>query len=350
MIDQPKQPASRPVELGSAPTALPGGNSGLLVFVLLGTLIAVAFALTSAPRLADFPLAFALSLAFIQWVLIASLGLLVVWNRLRPATHTRWNSLRAVLVFPAVCAAFSLLVLVWLPFAVRVEDAGWFVLRNTLLAAVLSLVFSRYLSLQASWRAQIAAESKTRLNALQAWIRPHFLFNALNTIVSLIPERPDRAEQAALDLSHILRTGLAQARSHTLSDELDLVRSYLRIEALRLEDRLQVSWRLDEDLPLNLPVPPLLLQPLVENAIVHGISRRAAGGEVVIEGRRIRFGRLRFIVRNPLGDAGSRPAAGNQSALENIRQRLALAYEERYGLKTWVEGGGFKAELTLPLE
>ncbi|MEE4637364.1 MAG: sensor histidine kinase, partial [Wenzhouxiangella sp.] len=94
----------------------------------------------------------------------------------------------------------------------------------------------------------------------------------------------------------------------------------------------------------------LLLQPLVENAIVHGISRRAEGGTLRIQGERIRFGRIRFTVTNPLADPDSRPAEGNRSALDNIRQRLALAYEERYGLKTRIEDGQFIAELTIPIE
>lgn len=145
------------------------------------------------------------------------------------------------------------------------------------------------------------------------------------------------------------RTGLKSDEAHALSDELDLVKRYLRLEALRLEDRLTVDWQIAKDLPLEQGLPPLLLQPLVENAILHGISRRATGGTLRIEGQRIRFARLRFTITNSLPDPESRPAEGNRSALDNIRQRLALAYEERYGLKTWIDGDCFKAELTIPV-
>ena len=224
-----------------------------------------------------------------------------------------------------------------------------FLARNLGIAAVASFLFARFFLLQQQWQAQVAAESDVRLNALQSRIRPHFLFNTLNTISSLIHDRPDQAEQATMDLADLLRTGLKDEPTHALSDELDLIRGYLRIEQLRLTDRLNIEWDISEEVPLGQQLPPLLLQPLVENAVIHGISRRAEGGALRIEGRRIRFGRIRFTVTNPLADADSRPAEGNQSALENIRQRLALAFEERYGLKTWTEDGHFKAELTIPV-
>ncbi|TVQ38946.1 MAG: hypothetical protein EA370_05290 [Wenzhouxiangella sp.] len=247
---------------------------------------------------------------------------------------------------------YSLMALAWVPsgLLLSLNDPPWhWVLRNSLLLAVAAVPISYGLLLRDRWVTQIAAESGVRLEALQARIRPHFLFNALNTIASLIHDRPDRAEQASLDLADLLRTGLKSDEAHNLEDELELIRRYLRLEALRLEERLVVDWQLADDLPLGQQLPPLLLQPLVENAIVHGISRRAAGGELRIEGRRIRFARIRFTISNPLADPDSRPVEGNRTALDNIRQRLALAYEERYGLKTWTEGGQFKAELTIPV-
>ena len=230
-----------------------------------------------------------------------------------------------------------------------ISNGSWFLVRNLLVSAILSAMLLGYERSQQRWREKFQAESRVRLNALQSRIRPHFLFNTLNTISSLIHDRPDQAEQATLDLADLLRTGLKDESSHSLSDEFELIHGYLRIEQLRLGERMNIAWQLADDVPLDQQLPPLLLQPLVENAVIHGISRRAEGGRLKIEARKIRFARLRFTVTNPLADPDSRPAEGNQSALENIRQRLALAYEERYGLKTWIEDGHFIAELTVPV-
>ena len=222
----------------------------------------------------------------------------------------------------------------------------WHIMLSAAFGAALYLQFYFYAK-RRYW--QIRAAGRSSLASLQARIRPHFLFNTLNTISSLIHDHPDQAEQATLDMADLLRTSLKGESTHALSDELDLIHGYLRIEQLRLGDRLKIQWELADEVPLDQQLPPLLFQPLVENAIIHGISRRAEGGMLRIEGKRIRFGRLRFTVTNPLADPDSRPAEGNHSALENIRQRLALAYEERYGLKTWIEDGHFIAELTIPV-
>ncbi|MFW5816055.1 MAG: sensor histidine kinase, partial [Wenzhouxiangella sp.] len=230
------------------------------------------------------------------------------------------------------------------------SDPRWFVLSNALLALGIGAFAAFHHVYISFWRDQITADSDFRLGALQARTRPHFLFNILNTISSLIQEQPVTAENATLDLADLMRTGLRAKGEHFVSEEIDLVRRYLRLEGLRLGSRLKVEWALDADFPLSEKLPPLLLQPLIENAIVHGISRRAEGGTLRIEGKRIRFGRIRFTVTNPLADPDSRPAEGNNTALENIRQRLALAYEERYGLKTRIEDGHFIAELTIPIE
>jgi len=343
----PRQPEDHDILQGKS--LFSGQARKALGLVLFGALIALAFALATSDRPADFPIAFGLALLFTQWVIIVGLLAIAAWNRLGRDIRDVWDGPKALVVFPIVSCACSFVVVRWLPSAMPLPDNLWFVIRNTLLAVVLSFIFSRYVALQLSWRNQLAAESRARLDALQAWIRPHFLFNAMNTIVSLIHDRPDRAEQAALDLADLLRTGLNQGQSHPLENELELIRGYLRLEQLRLGDRCRVEWRLSEDLPLDVSIPPVLIQPLVENAIVHGISRRSKGGKLTIEGRKMSFARLRFTITNPLPDPDSRPVEGNRTALDNIRQRLALAYEERYGLKTWTEDGCFKAELTIPV-
>src|SRR6185312_312415 len=134
-------------------------------------------------------------------------------------------------------------------------------------------------------RERVEAASKAQVDALQARIRPHFLFNSMNTIASLIRTRPAEAEQTVEDLSDLFRAALgASDKPGTLGEELDLLGDYLRIEKLRLGDRLGVEIDTRE-LPRDMPLPRLLLQPLVENAIYHGIQPRADGGTVRIAGR-----------------------------------------------------------------
>jgi two-component system, LytTR family, sensor histidine kinase AlgZ len=229
-------------------------------------------------------------------------------------------------------------------------DPGFFVLRNLGISVVVGAMAVRYLALQARWKRQVEAEAEARMRSLQARIHPHFLFNALNTISSLIQEKPAQAEQATLDLSDLLRSGLSEQTHHSLQDELDLIRGYLRIEQLRLGDRLTVDWHLAEDLPLDQQLPALLIQPLVENAIIHGIARLPSGGTLRIAGEVHRRQRMRFVIENPVpaeGESDEKP--GNRMALDNVAQRLALAWDEGARLKTQQEQGRFRAELVLPI-
>ena len=323
-----------------------------LLLLLAGSGLAAVLSLFALDQWAAFWPLFGLTGLFIALVVLSSVIAIA-------SLRSHWPELDGrpgLWVFFALIQAFVLLYSLATLFLIEAEQVlggsvapAYFVIRNLSISLIVSLFLVRYLLLQKRWQSQMEAHTLYRLNDLQSRIRPHFLFNTLNTISSLIHDHPDQAEQATMDLADLLRTGLKDESTHALSDELDLIRGYLRIEQLRLADRLYVEWELTDELTLDQQLPPLLLQPLVENAIIHGISRRAEGGTLRIEGQRIRFGRIRFTVTNPLADPDSRPAEGNQSALENIRQRLALAYEERYGLKTWIEDGHFIAELTIPV-
>lgn len=320
----------------------------LLELLLLGVFASAVISLSGASGPSTLWMTLGLTLLAVFWVIVASMLLLC-------ALHARFfseslQSLRVLMLFcPALMAAGVSWVVASSEIFFASDHAHWFVLRNTLITIAFSLLYLRYLEFQQRWMQKVSAEATVRLDVLQARIRPHFLFNSLNTITSLIHDQPRLAEDATLDLADLLRSGLGSTDQHRIRSELDLIRRYLRLEKLRLGDRLAVDWQLDDELPLEQNLPPLLLQPLVENAIVHGIARRTEGGKLTIRGQRIRFARLRFIITNPLGDPDSRPAGGNQTALDNIRQRLSLAYEERYGLKTWVEDQQFKAELTIPV-
>jgi two-component system sensor histidine kinase AlgZ len=291
-------------------------------------------------------------LFFTQWIGLLSAALLCGVRKVPLASHQGfWQLLCVVVILPLVTIFSSLIVVRFFSEVSFSGNDAAFIIRNGLLALLLALVLARFLVLQQRWREQVSAETRTTLDSLQARIRPHFLFNALNTIASLIHDRPDCAEEATVDLADMLRSGLKSPQRHPLAQELDLIRGYLRLESLRLDERLQVQWELADDLPIDHEIPPLLIQPLVENAVIHGVSRCAQGGVVRIVGERIRFRRMQLMIENPVCVSDPMTAStGNRTALDNIRQRLELAYDERAGLKIEQRNGLFRATLTLPLD
>ncbi|MCC7120485.1 MAG: histidine kinase [Gammaproteobacteria bacterium] len=206
-------------------------------------------------------------------------------------------------------------------------DARDFWLRTLSIAAIVAALVLRYFYVQHQWKQRTAAAATARLQALQARIRPHFLFNCMNTIASLTRSDAARAERAIEDLADLFRASLSDARHLvTLGSEIELVRRYLAIEGLRLGSRLAVEWA-TADLPDGARIPPLTLQPLVENAIYHGIEPSASGGLIRIDGRRDGE-RLTIEITNPVGVDGGRNG-GNHIAQENVRQRLAAHFGER---------------------
>lgn len=226
------------------------------------------------------------------------------------------------------------------------QTASVFVFKSILLVGLVSVVFFRYLWIRRKWRSEIMAQSEARVQALQARIRPHFLFNSLNTIASLIPLDPQNAEAAILDLADIFRGSMRQAdRPIRLYDELQLARQYLDMEKRRLGDRLELDWRVDE-LPPAASVLPLMLQPLLENAVGHGVQSHPEGGKIVVYGR-AEGDQVVVTIVNPVAVEGSK-ASGNGIALENIRERLQLAFGARATLFTNQDGEHFYTVLSVP--
>ena len=194
------------------------------------------------------------------------------------------------------------------------------------ISTIVSVIVLRYFYVSHEWKRNVEAEARSRIHALQARIRPHFLFNSLNTIAELTRSNPERAEEAVEDLADLFRVTLSDARSRIrLKEELELARIYQRIEQLRLGDRLKVIWNVS-DVPMRTQVPGLLVQPLLENAIYHGIENLPDGGTVTIDGG-FDKGMISIAVTNPLPVSGRKaPRDGNRQALSSVRQRLELAY------------------------
>jgi two-component system sensor histidine kinase AlgZ len=226
------------------------------------------------------------------------------------------------------------------------NDAASFVLSSVFAVGLVAVVFFRYLVIRTRWRAELMAQAEARVQALQARIQPHFLFNSLNTIASLIPEQPGSAEAATLDLADIFRGSIRRAdQLIPLADELLLAQRYLDMEKRRLGERLEIDWRVDE-LPKGAAVLPFILQPLLENAVGHGVQARAEGGRVSVYGRS-EGDRVVITIGNPV--AGETTASrGHGMALRNIRERLALAFGGRATLQTNRDKDRFYAVLSVP--
>jgi len=190
------------------------------------------------------------------------------------------------------------------------------------------------------------AVTEARLQALQARIRPHFLFNSLNAVLSLVRSDPRRAERALEDLSELFRALMRENRElTTLQDEIELTRAYLGLEQLRLGERLSVAWHIDK-MPHDALIPPLVIQPLVENAIYHGIEPSREPGEVSLNIYRS-GDKVHILIRNPYTENAAHHN-GNKIALANIRERLALHFDLDATLKSQPMGAVYQVHISLP--
>ncbi len=283
----------------------------------------------------DWP-AYSVSMLFVTWLILV---IAVSACKLRP----RLQRLPAHLPYVGVWLLIVLIVAVasalarWFDVALKMQliDTSMlgFVRDNVIIAALLGAAMLRYFYVLTQWQMRLSAVARAQVEALQARIRPHFLFNSMNTVAALIRVDPTAAERTVEDLSELFRAALGQhdTGDGTLAEELALVERYLAIEQLRLGERLRVQRDLCA-LPEDFPLPRLLLQPLVENAVRHGIQPLRAGGEISIrvdaDG-----GGIRIEIVNPLPVT---PALGGTGhGLDNVRQRVVY----RYGPKATVEAG-----------
>ncbi|HTS21602.1 MAG TPA: histidine kinase [Casimicrobiaceae bacterium] len=218
------------------------------------------------------------------------------------------------------------------------------VLRHALFALFMAAMLLGYFHLRA--RALSPAIAEARLQALQARIRPHFLFNSLNAVLSLVRTEPRRAETALEDLADLFRVLMKDNRQLApLADEIELCRQYLDLEKVRLGDRLQVEWHV-ENMPRDALVPPLVLQPLLENAVYHGIEPSSGTGVIAVN-IFLRRGEVHAILRNPYKLTGSHHG-GNKMAVDNIRERLALHFDAEATLESRVNRDSYEVHIRMP--
>jgi len=195
-------------------------------------------------------------------------------------------------------------------------------------------------------RALAPAVTEARLQALQARIRPHFLFNSINAVLSLMRSHPQRAETALEDMADLFRVLMADNRELVpLAQELALSRQYLALEKLRLEERLTISWQID-NMPPDALIPPLVLQPLLENAVYHGIEPLTDGGEIAIKLYTERK-QVHIVLSNPYSRQHSHHS-GNKMALINIRERLTLHFDAEASMRSKETAGRYEVHIMIP--
>jgi len=325
----------------------------ILVVLLVAELVAILLTLAAHTPQGRFLTELAKMSMYVLW--LALLGAAVLCQ-LRP----RVEHLGPSRAFTVCFVALEILCLIVAEISYQLTDIfgaaaiindthTGFLLRSFAISSIIIALSLRYLYISSEWRRSIVLEAQARVSALQALIRPHFLFNSMNTIASLTRSDPARAEEAVEDLADLLRANLGGPKDlTTLKEEFEVAAIYQRIEKLRLGDRLRVRWDIG-DLPMRALIPSLTIQPLLENAIYHGIEMLPDGGEVSVRGQR-EDGRLRIIVSNPVAAHTQRKKSGNRMALDNIRQRYELAYGKRADVAAGEADGRFTVELEFPCE
>ena len=314
-------------------------NRGVVARIVMGACVVGLIAALARSRTLD---EFAAAL-----LAVASAGLLpLLLNILALGALSRWLHR---LPYPTAIACVIGITLAVSVLAFRVGraltglDAGR-VETHVLYTLIIVVLLLAYFDLRG--RALSPAVAESRLQALQARIRPHFLFNSINAVLSLIRSDPKRAETALEDMAELFRVLMADNRELTpLAREVELCRQYLDLEELRLGSRLKVEWFVDK-MPEDALVPPLVLQPLLENAVYHGIEPRTEPGVISINIYR-RGDRVHAVLRNPYQMQGSHHA-GNKMAVSNIRERLSLHFDAEASLDTSVENHAYQVHITLP--
>ncbi len=259
--------------------------------------------------------------ALLQPLLLSCMLLLYALNSpLRRLSY--WQGMAAVLLLVAA-VALPVYLLVEKILFIPADYSLFQLLRFILLSVAVAALLLTYFRLRTQALSPILHEA--RLQALQARIRPHFLFNCINAVLAIVRSNPKRAEIALEDMADLFRAAMTHSGDLVAARrEVELARHYLALEKLRMGERLKVDWHI-EDLPEDAVMPPLMLQPLLENAVYHGIEPLAQGGVIGIWLYR-KGGKIHVEVHNPREDRPARHE-GNKMALSNIRERLALQFD-----------------------
>ncbi|PCI72450.1 MAG: signal transduction protein [Piscirickettsiaceae bacterium] len=326
----------------------------VLYITLITQLLAIILALSTSYHTGGFWAALSFNALFILWVAFTSAAALCFFKQ----TINSWTPL-TVSLFTFFIINFFTLITTWLVSFLLPElglfptfGSGHFsiYIKNLIVSSIIAIIVLRYLYIQYQWKKQATAQAEAKLDALQARIRPHFLFNSLNTIASLTREDPALAESLIEDLAELFRANMnSSQRLLPFEQECELTRQYLNIEQSRLGERLRIHWDV-EAIPADAHIPPLSLQPLVENSVYHGIERSPEGGTLEILGS-IRKNMITLIIRNPMSTSTSdNTREGNKIAVDNIRLRLQSCFPGQSKLLISVADGYFQTQIMFPYQ
>ena len=321
-----------------------------LILILVVELIAIVLALSGTPSAGLF-IHIALISVYMQWIALSCAGILCMMRKLNVIQNNRLATIYSLLIVTLVTVA-----MVTIAYGTNnLLRFGLFnhqsitnvMLQHLAISLILCGLALRYFYIQHHNHQMIKTESSARLQALQARIRPHFLFNSLNTIASLTFSDPERAEQAIENLADLFRASLNASSSISLKDEIELTREYIDLESLRLDERLNIIWQIEANSE-QITLPALTLQPLVENAIYHGIEPLEAGGTVTIT--ILQKDDLSIKISNPLNISESKThRQGNRMALNNIAERLHIAFQGKAKIEHIAENNLYTVTIKIPI-
>lgn len=325
----------------------------ILVLIMVSEALVTALILTESGLVGFQWERFAAISYFVQWVALLSVALLCQSRKFMARLALPWAVCWAMSLLMLVCFAVSCVAEYLMPFPLSGNQVNWlWILRNMFISAIFGGMGLRYFYVQSQWRLKSQAELHSRLQALQARIRPHFFFNSLNTVASLITIDPDKAENMLVDLSSLFRVVLKDQDAQVdLAAEIELGRRYLNIEQVRLGGRLRLEWELPDEIP-KIQVPQLLLQPLLENAIYHGIQPLIEGGNVTISLSSInsngdKYQRWFLTIKNDKSEASIK-SEGHQIALPNIKMRLQAIFADKAALSVRETANQYRVIIELP--
>ncbi len=325
------------------------GVRAVFAVVVSAELLAMVLALAAGSGIDQFWSELSIRSLYVQWISLTSAGLVCGLRRwLGNMSHTLAGMVAWLLIMTVALLVVEAAVRL-IPIEIFDTRAHADLLLETLgISGIMGALVLRYLYENYQQKQRELAESRARLQALQARIRPHFLFNSINTIINLIRIDPEQASNTLHDLADLFRASLSdESSSSSLADELHLLRQYLDIEQQRLGERLQIHWDL-EKMPDLTPMPTLTLQPLAENAVYHGIEPSVNGGGISIHGR-FRNGLVTVAVTNTLpSDGAASQRKGNHIAMENVHQRLLTRFGDVAGISTAMVDDKYQVRIWFP--
>ena len=321
----------------------------LLEMFIGGNVLAMVLALAKAQSWQALNLADLLQyMLYINWILLCFAALVELFHQHFQRMGIKLALICGFLLLQAIVlvTTTSLNVLTYFGSNLNFQGLSLVVVMNQVglhlsFGILLGMFCFRYLYLREQWAQQQHSELNARIQAMQARIHPHFLFNSLNSVISLISIDPDKAEQMLLNLSRLFRASFQELKLVKLQEEIELCQRYLEIEQIRLGERLQVEWKLEnKDLYSQVQIPLLTLQPLVENSIFHGVEKILTKStiSILIE---ILQNQINIIITNPYTQDNKILKKGHGIAIENVRQRLEAYYGPTMTFQTFAGGGVF---------